>query len=213
MPSATCHVAPTNPISNSPPVVKAIIHMLLPFPPPPTPAGPTASRLGRYLTTVQLQASSFSSCLYMTGAAQNLLCLKLAAELGVSIANPFVTWIKVACVPCILMLLASPVVIYKLSPPGIQDTPEAPVQASEKLQAMGPMSTEQQIMLATLLGAVTLWVGSRGCAGCRACCQVPWWLPVAFSRFSAEFTAFYPPSFPPNTYPMYTVFYCIYSGP
>ncbi|KAL0793370.1 hypothetical protein Bca101_064747 [Brassica carinata] len=35
-----------------------------------------------------------SSALFLTAAAQNLLCLKLAEKLGVVIANPWVSWLK-----------------------------------------------------------------------------------------------------------------------
>ncbi|KAG2302150.1 hypothetical protein Bca52824_030801 [Brassica carinata] len=45
-----------------------------------------------------------SSALFLTAAAQNLLCLKLAEELGVVIANPWVSWLK-ASLPAIISLL------------------------------------------------------------------------------------------------------------
>lgn len=78
----------------------------------------------------------------MTGAAQNLLCLKLASELGVNVASPFITWIKAACVPCIAMILITPLLVYKLSPPEIKSTPEAPKEAARQLEAMGPMGRD-----------------------------------------------------------------------
>ena len=40
----------------------------------------------------------------------------------------------------------------------MKDTPEAPKQAREALQRMGPMSRDQIIMSATMAGAVVLWV-------------------------------------------------------
>ena len=43
-------------------------------------------------------------------------------------------------------------------PPEVKDTPEAPKQAREALQRMGPMSRDQVIMSATMAGAVVLWV-------------------------------------------------------
>lgn len=48
--------------------------------------------------------------------------------------------------------------MYKLFPPQIKNTPEAPKLAEEQLVAMGPMSRDEQIMLATMAGAVILWV-------------------------------------------------------
>lgn len=43
----------------------------------------------------QLQGSVNSSAMFLTAAAQNLLCMKLAAEMGVVVAAPWVTWVKV----------------------------------------------------------------------------------------------------------------------
>lgn len=56
--------------------------------------------------------------MFVTAAAQNLLCLKLAAELGAPIPDPWVTWFKGACVPALLGLITIPYMIYKMDPPG-----------------------------------------------------------------------------------------------
>ena len=37
--------------------------------------------------------------MFLTGAAQNLLCIKLAQELGVIIPNVWMTWFKLAFLP------------------------------------------------------------------------------------------------------------------
>lgn len=39
-------------------------------------------KMGAFLMQSQLQQSSYSSALFLTSGAQNLLCLNLAAELG-----------------------------------------------------------------------------------------------------------------------------------
>ena len=46
----------------------------------------------------------------------------------------------------------------QIHPPEQKDTPDAPKQAEARLKEMGPMTTPQKIMGATLLGAVLLWV-------------------------------------------------------
>jgi len=63
------------------------------------------------------QAAANSSALFLTAAAQNLLCLKLAEEIGVNIGNPWITWFKAASVPALLGLLVTPYLIYKVFPP------------------------------------------------------------------------------------------------
>ncbi|KAK9815699.1 hypothetical protein WJX72_008247 [[Myrmecia] bisecta] len=122
------------------------------------PGTPSAAKLGTFLCQSQFQGSVHSSALFLTAAAQNLLCLKLASELGAVIASPWLTWFKAAIVPALVGLLVTPLLMYKLSPPEITDTPDAPRQASERLKAMGPMSRDEKIMLGTMGFAVVLWV-------------------------------------------------------
>ncbi len=52
--------------------------------------------------------------MFLTGAAQNLLCIKLAAELGQPIASPWVTWLKAAIVPALAGILITPALLYKV---------------------------------------------------------------------------------------------------
>jgi DASS family divalent anion:Na+ symporter len=86
------------------------------------------------------------------------LCLKLAEGIGVNIRNQWITWFKAASVPALLGLLVSPYLIYKIFPPEIKDTPEAPALAAEKLKNMGPVTKNEWIMIATMLLAVSLWI-------------------------------------------------------
>lgn len=118
----------------------------------------SSKKLGSYLIQSQFQASGNSSALFLTAAAQNLLCLKLAEELGVVVGSPWVTWFKVASLPAIIGLLAMPYLMYKLYPPEIKDTPEAPALATKRLQEMGPVSRNEWAMVGTMLLAVSLWV-------------------------------------------------------
>lgn len=96
--------------------------------------------------------------MFLTAAAQNLLCIKLAEELGVVFSNPWVDWFEAASVPGIVALLATPLMLYKLSPPEIKDTPDAPALAAKKLQEMGPITLNEWVMIATMLFAVALWI-------------------------------------------------------
>ena len=54
-----------------------------------------------------------SSALFLTAAAQNLLCMKLASELGVAIASPWVTWFTAALAPALVGLIVTPLIMYK----------------------------------------------------------------------------------------------------
>ncbi|KAK3185092.1 hypothetical protein Dsin_032378 [Dipteronia sinensis] len=122
------------------------------------PGDSSKRKLGSYLIQSQFQSSGNSSALFLTAAAQNLLCLKLAESLGVIISSPWVSWFKAASLPAIISLLATPLILYKLYPPEIKDTPDAPAMAAKKLEIMGPITKNEWIMVSTMLLAVSLWV-------------------------------------------------------
>jgi len=120
---------------------------------------PSRHKLGAFLVNAQFQGSVNSSAMFLTAAAQNLLCMKLATELGVAIPSAWVTWFKAAVVPALVGLAITPLIMYTMFPPEIKSTPDAPRLASERLEKMGPMSRDERIMLATMGSAVLLWVG------------------------------------------------------
>jgi DASS family divalent anion:Na+ symporter len=84
--------------------------------------------------------------------------MNLAQELGVVIANPWVSWFKAASLPAIVSLLATPYLLYKIYPPETKDTPEAPALAAEKQKQMGPVTKNEWVMIATMIFAVSLWI-------------------------------------------------------
>lgn len=122
------------------------------------PGDASKTKLGSYLVMSQFQSAGNSSALFLTAAAQNLLCLKLAEELGVIISSPWVSWFKAASLPALVSLLATPVILYTLYPPETKDTPDAPAMATKKLEHMGPVTRNECVMVGTMLLAVTLWV-------------------------------------------------------
>ncbi|KAG5254246.1 oxoglutarate-malate-translocase family protein [Salix suchowensis] len=122
------------------------------------PGDSSSTKLGSYLIQSQMQCAGSSSSLFLTAAAQNLLCFKLAEELGVIIPNPWISWLKAASLPALISLLVTPFVLYKLYPPETKDTPDAPAVAAKKLETMGPVSKNEWTMVATMLLAVSLWV-------------------------------------------------------
>ncbi|KAJ7968262.1 Dicarboxylate transporter 2.1, chloroplastic [Quillaja saponaria] len=122
------------------------------------PGNPSAKKLGSYLIQSQFQSVSSCSALFLTAAAQNLLCIKLAEEIGVKVSSPWLSWFKAASLPAIVSLLATPLILYKLYPPETKDTPDAPSMATRKLEAMGPVSKNEWFMIGTMVLAVCLWI-------------------------------------------------------
>lgn len=104
------------------------------------------------------QCSGTSGALLLTSGAQNLLCLKLAREVGVLLTNPWVSWFKAASVPAFASLVCTPLIIYKLYPPELKHTPEAPAAAAKKLERLGPITKNEWIMLGAMAFTVSLWV-------------------------------------------------------
>eukprot|EP00238_Polyblepharides_amylifera_P003665 CAMPEP_0196582292 /NCGR_PEP_ID=MMETSP1081-20130531/38502_1 /TAXON_ID=36882 /ORGANISM="Pyramimonas amylifera, Strain CCMP720" /LENGTH=562 /DNA_ID=CAMNT_0041902817 /DNA_START=94 /DNA_END=1779 /DNA_ORIENTATION=+ len=123
------------------------------------PNDPSARKLSAFLTQAQLQCAGPSSALFMTAAAQNMLTMKLGQEVaGITIASPWLTWLKGACVPAMITLLLTPLLLYYVYPPEIKSTPEAPAEADKKLKAMGPMSRDEKVVCGVMGGALVLWV-------------------------------------------------------
>nr|XP_016510206.1 PREDICTED: dicarboxylate transporter 2.1, chloroplastic-like [Nicotiana tabacum]XP_016510207.1 PREDICTED: dicarboxylate transporter 2.1, chloroplastic-like [Nicotiana tabacum]XP_016510208.1 PREDICTED: dicarboxylate transporter 2.1, chloroplastic-like [Nicotiana tabacum] len=125
------------------------------------PKDDSAKKLGAYLVQSQLQCSSSSSALFLTAAAQNLLCVKLAEGLGVKISSKWLTWFKLSCIPALVSLLATPVILYKIFPPEMKDTPDAPLMARRRLDQMGPIKIDQWVMMIVMLVTVALWISGE----------------------------------------------------
>lgn len=111
-----------------------------------------------YNFQIFIQCNNSTSALFLTAAAQNLLCIKLAESIDVKIEQRWITWLKASCFPGLVSLLTTPIILYKIYPPHLKSTPEAPTMAKEKLQHMGPMKRNEWIMIGTLLLTVALWI-------------------------------------------------------
>lgn len=122
----------------------------------PTPEG--RNKTGSYLMMTAISGHTISSALWFTGMAANPVGAGIAAQFGVNMN--FGNWVFVASVPCIIALIAIPLVLYKLFPPEIKLTPEAPKMARKALHEMGPMSKQEWIMGITFFGMILLWAFS-----------------------------------------------------
>ena len=122
----------------------------------PTAAG--RKRTGSYLMMTAISGHTISSALWFTGMAANPVGAGIAAQFGVSMN--FGNWVFVASVPCLIALIAIPYVLYRLYPPEVKHTPEAPEMARKALQDMGPMRRAEWIMGITFFGMILLWAFS-----------------------------------------------------
>lgn len=116
----------------------------------------TAGRIGRFLTLVAFQGTIITSAMFLTAMAANPLAASLAGDLGVEIT--WTGWAVAALVPGIVSLLVVPLVIYKLAPPEIKETPEAAQIARDKLAEMGRVKLSEFIMLFAFVTLLALWI-------------------------------------------------------
>lgn len=122
----------------------------------PTPE--SRKKTGSYLMMTAISGHTISSALWFTGMAANPVGAGIAAQFGVNMN--FGNWVFVASVPCIIALITIPYVLYKLYPPEIKYTPEAPEMARKALLEMGPMNKQEWIMGFTFFGMILLWAFS-----------------------------------------------------
>ena len=120
--------------------------------------GETAGQLGTYLMLAVYQSICVSAAMFLTGQASNPLVAQMAAQQGFEIT--WTSWLVAGAVPGALSLAVLPRVVMWMSPPMIQQTPEARVFASAELARMGPMSTAERILAVIFAGVCGLWATS-----------------------------------------------------
>ncbi len=112
-------------------------------------------RLGAYLMMTSMAGLGLSSALWLTAMAANPVGAAIARQQGVDIN--FVSWFVASSVPTLICMALVPWVLYRLFPPTLKQTPEAPAAAASQLQALGRMSSREWITLATFVGMVAGW--------------------------------------------------------
>lgn len=120
------------------------------------PSDRSSKKIGAYLTTVAFHVNVVTSAIFLTAMASNPLVASLASGSGIVI--DWFTWFKLASVPGIISLAFLPYFIYKISPPELKETPDAPARAQEALREKGPFSLHEKIMSGTFVSLLTLWV-------------------------------------------------------
>ncbi len=122
----------------------------------------TARKIGAFLLFTSFQGLVITSAMFITAMAANSLSVKLAGQQGIEIT--WGTWALAALVPGLLSLLLIPLIIYKLYPPEIKETPEAVQLAKEKLAEMGKVNTNEWMMLSVFAFLLVLWIFGKSLA-------------------------------------------------
>ena len=115
----------------------------------------TRRRLGAFLMMNSMAGLTISSGLWLTAMAANVVGVGIAGQAGVDIT--FGSWFVAASVPSAVAIFILPRLIYRVYPPELKKTPEAPQAARKQLERMGDMSRDEWVMGVTFVGLVVLW--------------------------------------------------------
>ncbi len=120
------------------------------------PDDPEGRRLGGYLMFCAMASLAVSSALWMTATSANPIGIQVAREFGLQIG--FGSWLVAASVPALTAIVLLPWVVARLFPPGVGETPEAPVAARAALAELGPLSREERITAIAFVLMVSGWI-------------------------------------------------------
>jgi divalent anion:Na+ symporter, DASS family len=120
------------------------------------PDDPDGRRLGGYLMFCGMASLAVSSALWMTATSSNPIGVQVVRDFGINIG--FGKWLLVAAVPALVALLLLPRIVARIFPPGIGETPEAPLAARKELAALGPLSRDEWITAVVFVFMVLGWI-------------------------------------------------------
>jgi divalent anion:Na+ symporter, DASS family len=84
------------------------------------------------------------------------MCQKFAHDFGFDIT--WMSWAKAAILPGLIAFIVIPLLLYKIYPPDLKKTGDAPQMASLKLKEMGAISRNEWLMLLTFVILLFLWI-------------------------------------------------------
>lgn len=115
----------------------------------------THKRAGSYLMMTSMAGLTISSGLWLTAMAVNPIGAKIAETMGIHIS--FGSWLLYALLPTLVAFILIPWVLFRIYPPELKSTPDAPRMAREALITMGRISRNEWITGTVFLGMLTLW--------------------------------------------------------
>lgn len=114
-------------------------------------------RIGAYLMYTALASTCVTSSMFPTAIAANLLAVAIVSEtLHVDIG--WREWVIGFAPAGLVLLVLTPLAIYRLYPPSLTHAPDAPGWAAGELRKMGPMGLIERSMLVGILIVVGLWI-------------------------------------------------------
>jgi L-tartrate/succinate antiporter len=119
----------------------------------------TARRIGAYVLYTALAASFVTSSMFITALAPNTLAVAVIRQTtGATVS--WLDWFAGFAPVGFTLLAVMPWLIYIVYPPDIRVAPAAPKWAGDQLDAMGPMSRRELVLLVLVSVALALWIGA-----------------------------------------------------
>lgn len=115
----------------------------------------THKKAGAYLMMTSMAGLTISSGLWLTAMAVNPIGVGIAQSMGVHIT--FLSWLLFAVIPTLVAFILIPWMLYKIYPPELRETPDAPQKAKDALISMGRISRNEWITGGVFLGMLILW--------------------------------------------------------
>jgi divalent anion:Na+ symporter, DASS family len=133
------------------PLVRSISHVLGSDP------GPTAQRIGAYLTFVAFHTNYAASAMFLTAMVGNPVIAEFARQIaGVDLS--WARWALASSVPGLCTFILVPWLIHHLCPPQMKETEHARAFARTKLEEMGPMTRTEGTLLLVLMTVIAAWI-------------------------------------------------------
>ncbi len=120
----------------------------------------TEARLGTFLMSMLYQCEVILCATFLTGQASNVMIQRIAATES-NIDLNYSIWFFSAIVPSLVSLAVIPLMIYWLFPPEVKETPNAVTFAHDELQKLGPLKTDEKILLVVFVTVVILWITAK----------------------------------------------------
>ncbi|MBL8183994.1 MAG: DASS family sodium-coupled anion symporter [Blastocatellia bacterium] len=120
----------------------------------------TAGRLGTFLMTMLYQCEVILCATFLTGQASNVIIAGFAAKQA-NVDLNYSIWFISAIVPAMVSLTVIPLMIYRLYPPEVKETPNAVSYATEELGKLGALNRSEKTLLVVFVAVVIMWITAK----------------------------------------------------
>lgn len=117
-------------------------------------------KIGAFLLKLLYQGDMIVLGMFITGQASSLLIAGFAAK-ATGIQLTYSTWLLYSIVPAMICLIAMPLILYRIYPPEIKETPEARTYAETELTKLGKASSQEWVLGLVFIGLALLWMGGK----------------------------------------------------